>query len=139
MWLWNLLKSVSWHGWEILKDTAAATFLWVVWRITILFVWVLCAHDGASAKHHLVLCQSTSLVWEDVFDLPQVLRDVQGLALDAAVGLFIVQIHVISDEEDLADLHQLNGDVEGDGNQDLNGGKRRCRPTGEKKPPTNSG
>lgn len=84
---------------------------------------VLGAHDGASAKHHLVLCQSPGLVREDVLDLPQVLRDVQGLALDAAVGLLVVQIHVIRDEEDLADLHQLNGDVEGDGNQDLKGGR----------------
>lgn len=105
------------------KTLQLQLFSRVVWSITVLFVWVLCAHDGASAEHHLVLRQSASLVWEDVFDLPQVLRDVQGLALDAAVGLFIVQIHVISDEEDLADLHQLNGDVEGNGNQDLNRGK----------------
>lgn len=31
-------------------------------KITILFVWVLCAHDGAPAKHHLVLCESAGLV-----------------------------------------------------------------------------
>lgn len=98
----------------------------VVRRITVLLVRVLSAHDGASAKHHLVLRQSASFVREDVFNLPQVLRDVQGLALDTAVGLFVVQIQVISDKEYLADLHQLNGDVEGDGNQDLKGGKESC-------------
>lgn len=86
-------------------------------------MWVLSAHDGASAEHHLVLRQSASFVREDVLDLPQVLRDVEGLTLDAAVALFVVQVHVISDEEDLADLHHLNGDVEGDGNQDLKGKK----------------
>lgn len=92
-----------------------------VWRITILLVWVLGAHDGASAKHHLVLSEGASLVWEDVFDLSQVLCDVQGLTLDATVCLLIVQINVIRDEEDLTNLHQLNGHVEGDGNQDLKG------------------
>lgn len=87
---------------------------------------VLSAHDGAPAEHHLVLRQSASFVREDVLDLPQVLRDVEGLTLDAAVALFIVQVHVISDEENLADLHHLNGDVEGDGNQDLKGKNGIC-------------
>lgn len=73
-------------------------------RFTILFVWVLIAHDGASPKHHLVLSKGASLVWEDVFNLTQVLCDIQGLALHAAVGLLIIQIYVISDEEDLANL-----------------------------------
>ncbi len=30
--------------------------------ITIFFVWILSAHDGASAKHHLVLSEGASLV-----------------------------------------------------------------------------
>lgn len=55
-------------------------------------------------------------------DLSQVLCDVQGLALDAGVRLLIVQIDVVGDEEDLANLHQLNGQVEGDGDQNLMGG-----------------
>lgn len=33
MWLWNLLKSLSYHRWEIIKDTTDATFLGAVWRI----------------------------------------------------------------------------------------------------------
>lgn len=93
-------------------------------------MWVLSAHDGASAKHHLVLGEGASLVREDVFDLSQVLGDVQGLTLHAAVCLLIVQIGVISDEEDLTDLHQLNGHIEGDGNQDL---QRRGEETKEGK------
>ncbi len=101
-------NSSFWFAWNV-----------SVWRFTILFVRVLGAHDGASAKHHLVLSEGASLVWEDVFNLSQVLGDVQGLALHAAVRLLIVQIDVIGDEEDLTNLHQLNGHVEGDGDQDL--------------------
>lgn len=55
-------------------------------------------------------------------DLSQVLCDVQGLALDAGVRLLIVQINVVGDEEDLTNLHQLNGQVQGDGDQNLMGG-----------------
>lgn len=79
-------------------------------------MWVLGAHDGASAEHHLVLCEGASLVREHVFNLPQVLGDVEGLTLHTAVCLLVVQINVISDEEDLTNLHQLDGYVEGDGN-----------------------
>lgn len=86
---------------------------------TVLFVWVLGSHDGASPKHHLVLSQGACFVWEDVFNLPQVLCDVQSLTLYAAVSLLIVQINIISDEENLANLDQLDGYVERDGNQDL--------------------
>lgn len=82
-------------------------------------MWVLIAHDGTSPKHHLVLSKGASLVGEDVFNLTQVLCDLQGLTLQAAVGLLIIQIDIISDEEDLTNLDQLNGNVEGDGNQDL--------------------
>lgn len=88
-------------------------------RFTVLFVWVLCARDGAPAKHHLVLSEGAGLVREDVFNLAQILCDVQSLTLHTAVCLLIVQINVIGDEEDLADLHQLNGHIEGDRNQDL--------------------
>lgn len=96
-------------------------------RITILLVWVLGAHDGASAKHHLVLSEGARLIWEDVLDLSQVLCDVQGLTLDAAVRLLIIQVNIVHDEKDLTNLHQLNGNVEGDGNQDLEGKKWRGR------------
>lgn len=90
-------------------------------------MWVLGAHDGASTKHHLVLCEGAGLVWEDVFNLPQVLRDVQGLTLHSAVCILVVQINVISDEEDLTNLYQLDGHVEGDGNQDLKWGEKKCK------------
>lgn len=102
-------------------------------------MWVLGAHDGASAEHHLVLRQSAGLVREDVLDLAQVLRDVQGLALDAAVGLFVVQIDIVRDEEELADLHQLDGDVERDGNQDLEGGEREVLNNGRQESNAGSG
>lgn len=60
-------------------------------------------------------------------DLSQVLCDVQGLALDARVRLLIVQINVVGDEEDLTNLHQFNGQVEGDGDQDLTGEDRKWK------------
>lgn len=79
----------------------------------------LCAHDGASAEHHLVLREGARLVGEDVVDLPEVLCDVQSSTLHAAVCLLVIQVSVINDKEDLTNLHQLNGQVEGDGYQDL--------------------
>ena len=48
---------------------------------TVLLVRILCSHNGASAKHHLVFGERACLVGEDVLDLPQVLGDVQRLAL----------------------------------------------------------
>lgn len=87
---------------------------------------VLRAHDGAPAEHHLVLGESAGLVGEDVLDLPEVLGDVQRLALDASVRLLVVEVDVVGDEEDLTDLHQLDGQVKRDGDQDLTGEDRKC-------------
>lgn len=75
--------------------------------------------DTAAAKHHLVLCQSSRLIREQILDLTQVLGDVEGPALDPAVQLLIVQGEVIVNEIDLAQFHNLNGHVERDGNQHL--------------------
>lgn len=98
-------------------------------RFTVLLVRVLRAHDGAPAEHHLVLGESARLVGEDVLDLPQVLGDVQRLALDVRVRLLVVEVRIVGDEEDLADLHQLDGQVERDGDHDLD---RKRRGVGSK-------
>lgn len=82
---------------------------------------ILAAHDGATPEHHLVLGQRPRLVREDVLDLAQVLRDVEGSTLNGQIGLFIVQVKVVVQEEDLPELHQLNGHVQGNGNQHLQG------------------
>lgn len=80
---------------------------------------ILAAHDGAAPEHHLVLGQRPRLVREEVLDLSQVLRDVEGPALNGRIGLFIVQVEVVVQEEDLPKLHQLDGHVQGDGDQHL--------------------
>lgn len=82
-------------------------------------VRVLAAHDRATPEHHFVLGERPCLVREDVLDLAQVLRDVEGSALNGHIGLFVVQVKVIVQEEDLPELHQLNGHVQGDGDQHL--------------------
>lgn len=47
--------------------------------------------DTAAAEHHLVLCQSSCLIREQVLDLTQVLSDIEGPALDPGVQLHVVQ------------------------------------------------
>lgn len=96
-------------------------------------MWVLSTHDGASAKHHLVLGEGARLVREYVFNLSQVLCDVERLTLDLTVCFLIIEVYVIGDEEDLTDLDQFNGHIEGDGNQDLEGKDEFSRECGEKK------
>lgn len=84
---------------------------------------VLRAHDGATSKNHLVLGERACLVGEDVLNLSQVLCNVQSFTLYSAVCLLIIKVYVIRDEENLANLHQLNGNIEGDWDQDLEEGK----------------
>lgn len=59
---------------------------------------------GAAAEHHLVFRQRARLVREDVLHLAQILCDVQGSALQVRVRLLVVQIRVLMDEVNLADL-----------------------------------
>ena len=86
---------------------------------TIFLVRIFAAHDSATPKHHLVLSQRPRLVREDILDLAQVLSDVEGSTLDGQISLFIVQVKVILQEEDLPKLHQLNGYIQGDWDQHL--------------------
>lgn len=87
--------------------------------LTIFLVRVLNPINTAAAEHHLVLRQSSRLISEEVLDLAQVLRDVQGPTLNPGIQLLVVQRQVIVDEVDLTQLHNLNGHVQRDGDQHL--------------------
>lgn len=87
--------------------------------LTVGVVRVLYARHGAPAEHHLVLGQRARFVREHVLDLPQVFRDVQRAALQAGVGLLVVQLRVLVDEVHLAHFDDFDGDVQGNGNQNL--------------------
>lgn len=80
---------------------------------------VLCTHDTASPEYHLVLGKSACLVRKDILDLPEVLCDIERSALHAPVCLLIIQVDIISDEEDLPHFDQLDAHIERDGNQHL--------------------
>lgn len=87
--------------------------------LTIFLMRVFHPEDTAAAEHHLVLCQSSRLIGEQVLDLTQVLSDVEGPALDPGVQLLVVQGQVVVDEVDLAQFHDLNGHVQRNGDQHL--------------------
>lgn len=91
----------------------------VVLILTIFFMRIFHPIYTAAAEHHLVLCQSSRLIREQILDLTQVLSDVEGPALDPGVQLLVIQGQVVVDEVDLAQLHNLNGHVERDGDQHL--------------------
>lgn len=75
--------------------------------------------NTAATKHHLILGQRPRLVREQVLDLTQVLCDVESPALDPAVQLVVVQVHVIVDEVDLTQFYNLNRDVQRNGDEHL--------------------
>ena len=87
--------------------------------LTVRIVRIFYASHSAPSENHLILCQSASFIREDILDLPQVLRDVQSPALQLGVGLLIVQLQVLVDEVHLAHFNDLDGDVERNGDQDL--------------------
>lgn len=91
----------------------------VVLILTIFFMRIFHPIYTAAAEHHLVLCQSSRLIREQILDLTQVLSDVEGPALDPGVQLLVIQGQVVVDEVDLAQLHNLNGHVERNGDQHL--------------------
>ena len=100
----------------------------LVWQLrTVLMMRVLGSSDGAASEQHAVLGQSSGLVRKDVLDLAQVLRDVQGPALNARVQSLVVEVQVVLDEIDLAQFDDLDGHIEGDGDQHLPAKGRRGR------------
>ena len=75
--------------------------------------------DAASLEDHLVLCQGARLVTEHVLHLPQLLGDVERPALHPLLVHLVPHQGVVVNEVDLGDLCQLNGDIEGEGDDDL--------------------
>lgn len=73
----------------------------------------------APPKHHLILGESSCLIGKEVLNLPKVLSDVQSSALNGRVHLLIVELYITLDEIDLSQLHDFDGHVERNGNQDL--------------------
>lgn len=82
---------------------------------------VLHARHGAAAEHHLVIRERAGFVGEDVLHLPEVLGDVERTTLKVGVALLIVQLGVLVDEVNLADLHDFDGHEQRDGDQHLRG------------------
>lgn len=58
------------------------------------------ASNGALAKHHVVLRQRARLVAENVFDLAQLLVEGRRAGQRRRVGLFMVHVEVVVDEDD---------------------------------------
>ena len=73
----------------------------------------------APPKHHLILSEGSCLIRKEVLNLPKVLSDVQGSALNGRIHFLVVEIYITLDEIDLPKLHDLNGHIERNGDQDL--------------------
>jgi hypothetical protein len=65
-------------------------------------------------EHHLVACESASLISEDVFDLTQFLVDRHCMTLHRTVVLETVHLFVIVHGVALEHLDELEGNYEGD-------------------------
>lgn len=99
--------------------------------LTVGVVRVLDARHRAAPEHHLVLCQRARLVREYVLHLAQILGDVEGAALQVRIRLLVVKLHILVNDVYLANLHDLDGDEEGDGDQNLWGeGRDGSLPSG---------
>jgi len=75
--------------------------------------------DAAFLEDHLVLRQRARLVAEHVLHLAELLGDVERPALDPLLVHLVPHQGVVVYEVDLGDLGQLNGDIEGEGDDDL--------------------
>ena len=68
--------------------------------------------NGTAAEYHLVLCEGSSLVREDVHNLAEVLVDSESSALEGPVCMLVVHADVPVDEVDLSQLNNLDGHVQ---------------------------
>lgn len=84
-------------------------------RLTCKTVRIVHSSNRTASEVHFVLCESSSLVREDVLDLSEILRDVERPTLEGAVQGGVVHLLVPVDEVDLNNLDNLDGDVERDG------------------------
>lgn len=58
---------------------------------TIFLMRIFNSKDTAAAKHHLIFCQRSCFIREQVLNLTEVLGNVESTALDPRVQLFVVQ------------------------------------------------
>ena len=89
--------------------------------------------DAASLEDHLVLRQRARLVAEHVLHLPELLSDVERPALHPLLVHLVPHQRVVVDQPDLRDFGHLDGDVEGEGDDDLEDDDER--PEGEEAGP----
>lgn len=73
----------------------------------------------ASPKNHLILSERSCLIRKEVLNLSKVLGDIQGSALNSRIHFLIVEIHITLNKIYLSKLHNFNGNIERNGNQDL--------------------
>ena len=87
--------------------------------LTIFFMAVIKACHTTSSKNHLVLSEGSCFIRKEVLNLSKILSDVQGSALNSRTHFLIVEIHIALNKIYLAKLHNFNGNIERNGNQDL--------------------
>lgn len=87
--------------------------------LTILFMAVIKACHTTSSKNHLILSEGSCLIRKEVLNLSKILGDVQGSALNSRIHFLIVEIHITLNKIYLSKLHNFNGNIERNGNQDL--------------------
>lgn len=71
------------------------------------------------SKNHLIFSEGSCLIREEILDLPKILSDVQSSALNGRIHFLIVEIYITLNKIDLSQLHDFNGHVERNRNQDL--------------------
>lgn len=71
------------------------------------------------SKNHLIFSEGSCLIREEILDLPKILSDVQSSALNGRIHFLIIEIYITLNKIDLSQLHDFNGHVERNGNQDL--------------------
>ncbi len=79
--------------------------------------------DDGAFEDHLVLSESARFVAKDVFNLTEILGNVEGMHLDTPISHGVVEADVVVHEEDLEELHAFNGYVQGEGDHSLEGKK----------------
>ena len=89
--------------------------------------------DAAPLEDHLVLGEGAGLVAEHVLHLAKLLGDVERPALHPLLVHLVPHQLVVVDQPDLRDFGHLDGDVEGEGDDDLEDDDER--PEGEEAGP----
>lgn len=87
--------------------------------LTIFFMAVIKACHTTSSKNHLILSEGSCFIRKEVLNLSKILSDVQGSALNCRTHFLIVEIHIALNKIYLSKLHNFNGNIERNRNQDL--------------------